>query len=258
MAQMGKIEIRIVGQKGNNPLSPDNFDIKEIISLLSNIEPLLYPGNKGNRPDIAYKMEAGSVRNIFIVTKQIEAAFAAVLALVATTNSIDALELPSAKAIEEFQNTAKKKNYKFEIKTESAEIPQLTITPTTQFYRSEALWVDADLYLYGTLIDAGGKDKSNIHLETKDFGTVVIAADRDTLKNEERNLLYKEYGIQAKGQQNIETGEIDKSSLKLVRIIDYTPVFDGEYLQSLMRKVGSRYDGVDVDRYVSDIRGLNA
>lgn len=252
---MGKIEIRIIGQKGNNSLSPDNFDIKEVISLLSNIEPLLYPGNRGNRPDIAYKMEPGSVRNIFTVTKQIEAAFAAILTLVSTTNSIDSLELPSAKAIEEFQNTAKKKNYIFEIKTYAAEKSILSITPTTKFYRSESIWVDADFYLYGTLIDAGGKDKSNIHLETKEFGTVVIAVDRETLKNEERNLLYKEYGIHAIGKQNIETGEIDRSALKLVKIIDYSPSYDNDYLSGLMKKVGNRYDGVDVDAYVSEIRG---
>ena len=61
MGQLGQIEIRIVGQKGNNLLTPDNYDIKEIVSLLTNIEPLLYPGMKGNRPDIAYRIESGSV-----------------------------------------------------------------------------------------------------------------------------------------------------------------------------------------------------
>ena len=40
---------------------------------------------------------------------------------------------------------------------------------------------------------------------------------RENLKKEERNLIYKEYGIQALGKQNIETGEIDRSSLKLLK-----------------------------------------
>ena len=258
MGQLGQIEIRIVGQKGNNPLTPDNYDIKEIVSLLTNIEPLLYPGMKGNRPDIAYKIESGSVRNIFTVTKQAETAFAAIALLISSSNSIDSLELPSAKAIEQIQTMAKKNNYDFEFKTADKEESLLTITPTTHFYRSEALWVDAELYFYGTLVDAGGKDKSNIHLETKNYGTLVIAADRETLKNEERNLLYKEYGIQAQGKQNVETGEVDRSSLKLLKVIDYSPSYDGEYLDSLIKRVGDRFKGVDVDAYISEIRGSYA
>lgn len=255
MGQLGQIEIHITGQKGNNPLSPENYDIKEIVALLSSIEPLLYPGMKGNRPDITYHIESGSVRNIFTVTKQAEAAFSAIALLIATTNSIDALELPSAKAIEQIQTMAKKSNYSFEFKTPIYEASLLTITPSTYFYRSEALWVDAELYFYGTLIDAGGKDKSNIHLETKNFGTLVISVDRETLKNETRNLLYKEYGVQAIGKQNVETGEIDRSSLNLIRIIDYTPSFDREYLNGLIEKVGDRFKGIDVDAYIAEIRG---
>lgn len=255
MQQTGQIEIHVVGWKGNNPLTPDNYDIKEIISLLSNVEPLLYPGMRGDRPDIAYSLESGSVRNIFKVTKQAEAAFVAVMTMVASSQSIDSLEAPSARAIEQIQTMAVKHNYDFEFRAASHEGNILSITPSTRFYRSDALWVDAEVYLYGTLVDAGGKDKSNIHLETKDYGTIVISADRETLKNEERNLLYKEYGIQAKARQNVMTGEIDKSSLKLIKIIDYKPTFDKDYLDGLIEKVGDRYDNIDVDDYVSKIRG---
>lgn len=228
------------------------------MSLLSNIEPLLYPGMKSNRPNFSYRMEAGSVRNIFKVTKQAEAAFVGVMAMVASSQSIDTLELPSAKAIERIQDMAVKYNYDFEFKAGGNERGILSITPMTHYYHSNALWVDAEVYFYGTLVDAGGKDKSNIHLETKDFGMVVISVDRETLKSEERNILYKEYGIQAQGKQNIETGEIDKSSLKLIKIIDYSPSFDSDYIKGLIDKVGDRFDGIDVDECLSKIRGAYA
>lgn len=258
MGNLGQIEIHIVGLKGNNPLTPDNYDIKEIISLLSNIEPLLYPGMKGNRPDIAYRIEPGSVRNIFTVTKQAETAFAAIASMVASIQSIDTLELPSARAIEQIQTMAIKNYYDFEFKTPERDNSILSITPSTHFYRSEALWADAELYFYGTLVDAGGKDKSNIHLETKNYGTIVVSVEREILKNEERNLLYKDYGIQALGKQNVETGEIDRSSLKLLKIIDYEPSFDEGYLNELINKVGDRFNGMDVDEYISKIRGTYA
>ena len=149
MGQLGRIEIRIEGQKGNNPLTPDNYDIKEILSLLGNIEPILYPGLKGDRPVILHRLESGSVRNIFKVTKQAEVAFMSVMSMVATTQSIDSLELPSAKAIEQIQSMAIKNNYFFEFKAGKSEESILAITPLTSFYRSEALWADAELYFYG-------------------------------------------------------------------------------------------------------------
>lgn len=255
MGATGRIEIHVKGQNGQMPLSPDNYDIKEVISILSAIEPMLYPNHRGNRPQIAYHLESGSVRHIFAVTKQAEVEFAAALMLIFSTGSIDSLELPTAKAFEQIQTTAFKKNYDFEFLTSDNPEPLLSITPLTKYYRSEALWVDTELYFYGTLIDAGGKDKSNIHLDTADAGTLVIYADKELLKNEERNLLYKEYGVLSRCKQNAETGEIDASSLKLVKIIDYSPRYDEDYLNGLIDKVGDRYKGVDIDDYVSKLRG---
>lgn len=255
MGATGRIEIHVKGQRGQIPLSPDNYDIKEVMSILSSIEPMLYPNHRGKRPLIAYHLESGSVRHIFAVTKQVEVEFAAALMLISSTNSIDSLELPTAKAFEQIQNTALKKNYDFEFLTSDNPKPLLSITPLTKYYRSEALWVDAELYFYGTLTDAGGKDKSNIHLDTADAGTLVISADKEILKNEDRNLLYKEYGVLARGKQNAETGEIDASTLRLVKIIDYSTKYDEDYLNGLIDKVGSRYKGIDVDEYVGKLRG---
>lgn len=70
MDKLGSIEIRVVGQKGANSLSPDNYDIRDIMSMLEGVEDLLYPNNKGIRPVISYSLESGSVRNIFKTSMQ--------------------------------------------------------------------------------------------------------------------------------------------------------------------------------------------
>ena len=46
--------------------------------------------------------------------------------------------------------------------------------------------------------------------------------------------------------------------MKLLKIIDYKPNFDKDYLDELIEKVGSRFDNMDVDEYVSKIRGAYA
>ena len=56
------------------------------------------------------------------------------------------------------------------------------------------------------------KEKANIHLDTKDYGLLKVASDKAILKDYESNPLYKDYGIRATGKQNVNTGELDKST----------------------------------------------
>ena len=117
------------------------------------------------------------------------------------------------------------------------------------------IWVDAEVYLYGTLTDAGGKDKSNIHIDTKEYGLVTIDSDKEYLKSFKENLLYKEFGVRAKGKQSLATGEIDMSSLKLVSLQGYRPVYDEDYLNGLIAKAAKSWANVDVDAFMSELRG---
>lgn len=255
MDQRGTIEIRVSGSKGNLELSPERYDIKEIAQMFDAVESILFSGNKKQRPEITYSIESGSVRHIFKTSFQSIVAVSAILANVLETGSIDKLELPTARAIEKLQTDAISKNYEFTISTSEWRGGTLRITPQTRYRRSEEIWVDAEIYLYGTLTDAGGKDKSNIHLDTKEYGQVTIDADKEYLRNVEENLLYKEYGVRARGKQSLATGEIDLSSLKLISLQGYRPVYDEAYLDTLIAKASKSWAGVDVDDFLSELRG---
>lgn len=255
MDQRGTIEIRVSGSKGNLELSPDIYDIKEIVQIFDVVESILFSGNKKLRPEISYSIESGSVRHIFKTSFQTIVATSAVLASVLKTGSIDKLDLPTARAIEKLQASAISKNYEFAITTSEWQDGELRITPQTSYRRSSEIWVDAEVYLYGTLTDAGGKDKSNIHLDTKEFGQITIDSDKEYLKNIQENLLYKEFGVRAKGKQSLATGEIDMSSLRLISLQGYRPVYDENYLNGLIAKASKSWAGVDVDSFISDLRG---
>lgn len=254
MDERGIIEIHVSGNKGSTPLSPDSYDIREIAAMFEVLENMVFPNNKKGRPDITYSIAEGSVRHIFKTSFQTVLTFTAILVSLSDPKSIDKLDLPTARAIERLQLEARAKNYSFEFSTSQHEGVLLQITPETNFKRSDEVWVDAEVYLYGTLTDAGGKEKSNIHLDTKDFGLVKIDADKDYLRNQKENLLYKEFGVRASGRQSVLTGEIDFSSLKLLDIRGYKPVFDKEYLNGLIAKASESWKGVDVDKFMSEIR----
>ncbi|MDZ7774925.1 MAG: hypothetical protein U5L09_04570 [Bacteroidales bacterium] len=107
----------------------------------------------------------------------------------------------------------------------------------------------------GYFRDAGGKSKANIHLDTDDYGYLAIETAQDFLMEQEENLLYKKFGVRATGKQNLESGEIDTKSLKLVELINYIPKFDSDYLNSLITKAKKSWKGINTDEWLSDLRG---
>ena len=255
MDKIGNIEIKVIGKSGINDLTPDNYDIKHIASLLQDVEDLLYPNNKKDRPLITYNIKEGSVRHIFKTSMQAIISFSALLGQVQANNSIDFLELRTATAFENIQNLSIQKDYTFEIKTSLKDDYELSITPQSKFYRTENIWVDAEFYFYGVLTNAGGKNKANIHLDTSDYGSIIIDTGKDFLEEQEQNLLYRKYGVRASGKQNIESGEIDTRSLRLIELIDYDPKFDSDYLNDLISKAKKNWKGINSDEWLLNLRG---
>jgi len=258
MENIGYIEITISGAKGSLKLTPDTFDIRELTELIQQVEKMLFPGERKERPLISYRMEEGSVKNIFKTSLQLVIGFNAVLAQVQISQNIDFLELNTAKAFETFQKEAIKKDYTFEIKTSVENSPILKIDKSTSYYRTSENWVDSEFYFYGKITNAGGKDKANIHLVTEELGTLYIQTPQEFLAKAEENILYKTYVIRAKGKQNSETGEIEKQSLSFIELIDYNSRYDQQYLKKLRSKAMTWLNKIDPDEWLKNIRGYDA
>jgi hypothetical protein len=239
MEKIGSIEIRVSGTKGKIVLSPDNYDVKEIISMLQNVEDLLYPANKKERPIISYNIEDGSVRHVFKTSIQAIIGFSAILVQINKLDSIDFLDLKTAQAIESIQTLSYQKDFEFEIKPSFDDAPVLKINSSTNFFRTENVWVEADLYFYGTLTDAGGKNKANIHIDTEDFGLITIDTQKSFLKDQDENLLYRKF----------------RSSLKLIEFVDFSPKYDDKYLKGLILKAKGNWKNIDPDLWIDQIRG---
>jgi hypothetical protein len=254
--KIGFIEIRITGSKGNLDLSPDNYDIREIISMLENAENLLFPGDKRERPNISYKIEEGSVRHIFKTSIQYIIGFNAIIGQVNQVQNIDFLDLGTAKAFENIQDIATKRNYVFSIKTSLDNTNEVRIDKTTKYYRTEAIWVDAEFYFYGKITNAGGKGKTNLHILT-DEGSYIVQTPISFFENLEENIIHKKpYGVRATGKQHSETGEIDTSTLKFIELVDYQPKYDEQYLKALRDKAKNSWlGGIDPDKWLKEIRG---
>lgn len=256
MENLGYIEIHISGSNGQLELSPDNYDIREIIAVLQNAEDLLYPQNKKDRPLISYDIQQGSVKHILKTSLQYIIGFNAIVGQITLEKNIDFLDLSTAKAFENIQHIALKKDYVFNISTSIANSNEIKLDRTTAFIRKESIWADAEFYFYGKVNDAGGKDKANIHLYTEDFGTIRIQTPISFLEQYENNILYKNLGVRAIGKQHAETGQIDTSTLKFVDLVEYQPKYDENYLNSLIEKATENWSTIiDKDAWLREIRG---
>jgi hypothetical protein len=255
MQHSGTIEISVTGTKGNLPLTPNNYDIREIIEIIENVEALLYPNGRKEGQTVSYQIKEGSVRHSFRTSLRRIIELNAHLGELARTQSIDFLEPKAKEAIENFQNIAIRRNYTFEIKTSLHNTHRLRIDRFTKFRRSEMLWAESEFYFYGKIISAGGKEKAYIKIYNEEIGTVRIQTPIDFLEHYSKNLLYKSVGIRATGKQNIETGEIDTSTLTFVELINYAPKYDEPYINALRDKAKTWLHGIDADTWLREIRG---
>lgn len=240
--------------KDASSLKPHNFDISELKVILDNIEDMIYPNvSKKNRPLISYSVEEGCVRNIFRTNLQGVATFFAIASLVATNGTLEGLNKSTAKSFANLQNQAIKKDYSLTFKDSQKAI--LTIDKTTNYFITPEVLVDSEFYFYGTLNRAGGSSKPSIVLKTEDYGNLTIYTSKSKLANIEENVLYEDCAVRAIGKINPFTGEIDKSHFKLLEIIDYSAKYDEYYLDSLIKKSSGAWSGIDIDKWVRELRG---
>lgn len=92
-------------------------------------------------------------------------------------------------------------------------------------------------------------------MDTQDYGYIAIETGQAFLKEREENLLYRRFGVRVLGLQNLDTGEVDMKSLKLLELIDYNPKFDKTYLNSLIERAKNSWDTIDPDEWLLDVRG---
>jgi hypothetical protein len=255
MDKLGEITIHVVGQVGNEPLGPFNYDISALKEMLEDVESLLYPNEKRNRPIISYEMQAGSVKHVFKTSLQKVTEFSAVLAMITASGNLDGLIPETAKAFEHIQNQSRQKGYLVSFSTSLQKANALEFTPETNYVRTEQIWADAEFYFYGKLTDAGGKNKANIHLDTKEYGFLYIGVDKEYLEKLEGNPLYKEFGVRAIGKQNVITGEMDFTTLRLVEMIDYNRKFNDQYIDNLIKNATPKFRGLDVDLWIKEMSG---
>lgn len=232
MNNLENLKIRIKGlNKNGESLAPSTCDISDLIAIL-NIAKNFFPAVK-DRQIVAYETTEGSIVHNFKTDATIIASIVSALALISASGNLNGIQQNIIKPVQSLQKMVKKRDFEVEFSTDKK--PSiLKISKSTNYELINEVWVDVEMYFYGQITDLGGKNSSNIHLDTSEYGTVVIDTPKSELESFKENILYKTVGIRAIVKQNLINFEINRSKIKFCSIEPYNSEYSNTYIENLL------------------------
>ncbi len=264
MTPFRSFEVRLSGIHDAQALRPEDIDVDEMIAILQNGRDLLYPDGK-KKEKVSVRVTEGSVIVSFLAAAGRVIEVQALMEEVEHTRDLGLLAQKQRDAIAFFQEVAIKHEFFIALGAEGKpKAEKLHISQDTAPYWKQPIptWVDAELYLNGKITNIGGKSNPNIHLDTDDYDlrTVIISATEQQLASDDKNRLYKTQQVRVSIKQNIETGQYDPRSSRLIEFIDPEDIeeSDEDYLDRLIREATESWSDIaDTDSWLKEIRGYD-
>lgn len=252
------IDLKIEGSREGKSLSPELLDVDEIIHLLSHARDFLFPEKSKNRGRVSVSLKEGSA----VFSLGVDAATAiqsqALLSNLNTNHNLSILKPKQIEAIEFFQKFVKEHDFVAHWGLAGKQMEGLRMDRRTEWVTPDEIWADEELYITGEIVDIGGKKNPNVHIDTEEFGTLTVTANRVMLGEDDKNRLYKEQQLRIRIKRNLQTGAFQKGSAELIEFIDFKEESPDEYLDRLIAESKAFMDQIeDPDQWLKSIRGYD-
>lgn len=115
-------------------------------------------------------------------------------------------------------------------------------------------WVQVERYIRGEIQDLGGVTKVNAHVKLPDGSTLKVTAERDVLRDDSVNRLYKIAMLRIKAEYNVLTRDLRNA--RLIEFVEYAPKVDEDELARMTRRGANAWKNVpDATAWVDELRG---
>ena len=173
------------------------------------------------------------------------------------SESLDTLDVKRREVFERWQKAVRQvRGMAYRI---SAPVLERSIVVSAESdYRADDAdqWVQVERYVHGQIEDLGGATRANAHLRLADGTLLAVATERDVLRDDPANRLYKQAMLRIKAEYNVLTRELRKA--KLVEFVEYAPKFDEADMARLTRRGAQAWKDVpDATAWVEDLRGTS-
>ena len=131
----------------------------------------------------------------------------------------------------------------------------IEINAETDYHADDAdQWVQVERYIRGEIQDLGGVTKANAHVKLPDGRTLKVTAERDVLRDDTQNRLYKVAMLRIKAEYNVLTRELRNA--RLVEFVEHATNVDEDELARMTRRGANAWKDVpDATAWVDELRG---
>lgn len=131
----------------------------------------------------------------------------------------------------------------------------LIISSRTDFRTEEAdHWVVVERYIRGEIQEVGGSTKPNAHVKLPNGKRLTIETDKDLLRADKVNRLYKSAMLRVKAEYNVKTRELRNA--KLLEFVEYARDVDEAAIARMTSEGRSAWKDVqDASAWVDELRG---
>jgi hypothetical protein len=223
--------------------SPDRVQLKTLQVFVRDIDELLRVGDTGQEQrDLEVSVVKGSLAvQTFPIA---DPGLLQDLSLLMSSQRIDALHSKRKGVIERWQKAAvANKGLWYQITAPFLTRP-VVINADSDYHADDAdQWVQVERYVRGEIEDLGGHTRPNAHIRLPDGKTLTVATDRDMLRADKINRLYKPAIVRITAEYNVVTR--DYRNARLVAFVEHDNRFDEREFKRMTDRGAVAWAGVE-------------
>ena len=250
-----RITIALIDHSAGFEASPERVRLSDLADFSADVATFL----RGDGKDVDTRTLEVAIRkgSLAIETMPLSAAprlFSDLRALLAS-ELLDSVDAKRREVMERWQRAARQaRQLAYRITAPFLDRPIL-INSESDYHADDAdQWVQVERYIRGEIQDLGGATKANAHVKLPDGRTLKVTAERNVLKDDTVNRLYKVAMLRIKAEYNVVTRDLRNA--RLVEFVEYAPRVDEDELARLMRRGANAWKDVpDATAWVDELRG---
>lgn len=115
-------------------------------------------------------------------------------------------------------------------------------------------WVNVERYIVGEIQEVGGSKRPNAHVKLPGGEVLTVLTDKDILRKDERNRLYKNSMLRIRAEYNLSTKKLRNAHL--IEFLDYAQGVDQKQLERMRERGAQAWKNIpDASAWVEELRG---
>lgn len=168
---------------------------------------------------------------------------------------LDSVDAKRKEVMERWQKAARaSRHVAYRISAPFLDRP-ISVRADTDFRADDAdQWVQVERYIRGEIQDLGGSTKASAHVRLPDGRTLKVTTDKDLLRDDTVNRLYKTAMLRVRAEYNVLTRELRNA--RLLEFVSHSMTVDEDELTRLTRRGAQAWkDVADATAWVDEQRG---